>query len=418
MHLPKLIKVLFFLTLIVLGVFLVRGNKEETFQIVLTESGFDPLTLTVPQGSSIVFTTNTGRAFWPASESHPLHDKYPKFDPQKPINADESWVFKAQEIGEWGFHDHLFFTHRGKITVLAKMDWEARNKVLTREEISKRIDRQGPEKSYAQLKRVSDSSSASTHSTFHIFGEVLYQKIGVVGIAVCDEFAGFGCYHGFFIEAVSDKGIEVVGELEQKCVEKFGVAGLGCPHGIGHGLVEFLGYDKLNEALVICSELSWQGELFGCQGGVLMEYNFRTTFREGESIISTREAHGNLYEPCRSVEKKFRQACYFEQASWWNEVLNSDYAKIGTFCAGLIGHEKDSCLLGLGDSVAERSAYDKEIVVKACLDMPGSYEEAICRTGAAWAFFANPEKLDQSEKICEGLGSYQNLCLEKRILVK
>lgn len=398
-------------------IFISRQEPTETFEVVLTESGFEPSELTVTKGSAIVFSTTTGKPFWPASDPHPLHDEYSALDPEKPINSDETWTFKAAKLGQWSYHDHLFFTRRGRMTVLSKSDWKERNKVLTREEISIKIDKEGGSAAYSNLKRVYDPSTSLAHSTFHLFGETLYEKEGISGILVCDEFAGFGCYHGLFIKAVNDKGISVVKDLDKECVAKFGAGGLGCPHGIGHGLIEFLGYDKIDEALSACSTLTWQGELFGCQGGVFMEYNFRTSFEDGESITTTREAQGNLYEPCQSVAQRFRQACYFEQASWWNEVLNFDYPKIGAYCGSLGSKEKDSCLLGLGNNIAERSGYDKEETVDACGQMTDSYSEAVCRAGGAWAFFANPEVAERPEEVCQGLGTYENICLEKRVLV-
>lgn len=421
----KLLILFILVAVLAVGYRLSSQGSAEIFEIVLTETGFEPAELSVPVGSRIVFKTTTGKPYWPASDPHPLHEKYPVFDAKKPIKPDEDWTFRTGKVGEWGFHDHLFFTHRGKLTVVSKKDWDKENKVLTRQDMSKMIEKVGPGEAFKSLKKISDAGLVSTHSIFHIFGEVLYDKSGVSGISVCDEFAGFACYHGFFIAALSNAHmsssedvIKAVQELDQECVKKFGLMGLGCPHGIGHGLVEFLGYDKLSEALSICTKLSWQGPLFGCQGGVLMEYNFRTVFRDDESTVTVREAHGNLYEPCRSVAPRFRQACYFEQASWWLQVLNSDEEKVGSLCQGIINKsEKEACFLGLGTTVTERSGYNRDKIINSCSQMSDPYSEAICRTGGAWAFFANPEKVNQSEEICEGLGTYQKLCLEKRILV-
>lgn len=415
----KLKPIIFVGVAVFLAVFLLRSGKAETFEVVLTENGFEPSAVVVPKGSNIIFSTKAGKPFWPASDPHPLHDNYPGFDPQKPIGSDESWTFKARKVGEWGFHDHLFFTRRGKLTVVSKKQWSQRQKVLTRQELSKLIDKVGAEGAYAEVKKLSDLVNPASHSSSHLFGEVLYEKEGISGISVCDDYAGFGCYHGLFVKAVSDRGLAVAKELDRACVEKFGILGLGCPHGIGHGLVEFLGYDKLNEALDICAQLTWQGELFGCQSGVLMEYNFRTIFEEGGSEVVTREAHGNLYEPCQSVAERFGQACFFEQAAWWREVLNSDDEKVGAFCGGINNStQKEACFLGLGDAVAERSFYDKEAVKEACSRMPDDYGKALCFTGGAWAYFANPEKENESPSLCEDLGRYKKLCLEKRILVK
>ncbi len=388
-----------------------------THEVVIDESGFNPEVLTVVKGDKITFKTNLDNPFWPASDPHPIHDVYSTFDAKKPVDSSSTWEFRPLKVGEWNYHDHLFTAFRGKLIVLSKKDFEISQRVSTRDEITKMIEKDGPSETYQKLQKIYDGASGNAHSTFHILGEVLYSKLGISGISNCNDFAGFGCYHGLFIKAVSEKGIDEAYSIDKECVKIFGPLGLGCPHGIGHGLVEYFGYAKLQDALSICSKLTWQGSLFGCSAGVFMENNFRTVYKDGESTITIREPHGSLYEPCRSLDVKFRQSCYFEQASWWRVALHSDYKKIGELCTGLKGLEKDACLLGLGNSVSESSLYNKSLSIEACGQMPDDYSKVMCRTGSAWAFFANPDKRSLSESLCLGLGNNEKTCLEKRILV-
>ncbi len=390
------------------------------YEVTLSKDGFAPNVLTVQKGDTVVFKTNAGEPFWPAADPHPLHTIFPSFDPKKPINPDASWQFKFSKIGDWSYHDHLFPSFKGRIIVLSKKDFETRNKVLKRSEVEALLAKNGPDKTYSSLKKIYDATSAFAHTTFHLFGEVLYTKYGLNGISYCDDFGGFGCYHGLFIKAVSDKGLDVATELDQKCIEKFGKQGLGCPHGIGHGLVEYFGLGKVNEALSICLKLTWQGPFFGCSGGVFMENNFPTTFdKNGVGKVAAREAHGNLFEPCLSVPSNFKQSCYFEQASWWNQIFLSDYAKVGKFCSQVASTtQSEACLLGVGNSAVETNFYNKDAVITACKQMQNKYSESLCRAGASWAFFANPQYRSLSEGLCLGLGQYEKTCLARRILVK
>ncbi|HET7098655.1 MAG TPA: hypothetical protein VFI61_00235 [Patescibacteria group bacterium] len=400
--------------------FFVPRNKHQVFEVKLGENGFVPNQLTVQKGDSVRFTSSLNTPFWPASDPHPLHTIFPQFDPKKPISPTGSWTFKTTKIGEWNYHDHLFPSYKAKLFVISKKNWILRNTVLKREELNKMVESLGPEKTYQNLKKIYDQSSASTHITFHLLGEVMYTKFGIEGVNYCDNYAGFGCYHGFFIKAVSDKGLGVATQLDEKCVEIFGLNGLGCPHGIGHGLVEYFGLGKIKEALSICAKLSWKGPLFGCSGGVFMENNFPTVFdKNGSSNVVIRGVGNNLFEPCAGLDSKFRQSCYFEQTSWWNQVLGSDYDKVGKLCSSLkIVKERESCLLGMGNSIAESSLYNTNTVINGCSKLQNKNSEAICRAGGAWAFFSNPEKREQSQDVCAGLGLYEKLCLDKRILVK
>jgi plastocyanin len=93
---------------------------SEIVSIVLTETGYEPQNITIEQGTTISFTTTTGRPHWPASNLHPTHDEYSEFDPMEPVPADESWSFTFDKAGDWTFHDHLRAYFTGEIVVVPK----------------------------------------------------------------------------------------------------------------------------------------------------------------------------------------------------------------------------------------------------------------------------------------------------------
>lgn len=283
------------------------------------------------------------------------------------------------------------------------------------------IGKKGARKAYEDIKKVFGTKDyASQHLAAHFFGEALYETEGAEGISVCDDAFGFGCYHGLFVKAISEGGIEVAKELDQVCVEKYGVNGLGCPHGIGHGLGEYMGSNNLLSQLEVCDQLTWKGRLFGCQGGVFMEYNFPTVIGKGTASFTVREDEGKDYhQPCKSLPDKYKSACYFEQTSWWAQILNEDYRKMGELCQEINDRlPKEDCFIGIGNTVTEISMYDKEEVFSACQQMPSQNEIVLCRAGASWAFFANPEKRNAATSICEGLGEEGEVrCIDKSDLL-
>lgn len=97
--------------------FFVPLSNNQTVTIVLKETGFEPQNATIQKGDTIVFKTERGQEFWPASDLHPTHGVYPEFDPQEPVAADKSWEFRFNKIGIWKYHDHLDPFFRGTITV-------------------------------------------------------------------------------------------------------------------------------------------------------------------------------------------------------------------------------------------------------------------------------------------------------------
>ncbi len=101
------------------------------FIIRITNAGFEPNLIEVPKGSRVTFINESSNPSWPASAIHPTHRVYPGsgiekcgtpeqgniFDACRGLEKGESWSFVFNEIGEWGYHDHLNPSLRGKIIV-------------------------------------------------------------------------------------------------------------------------------------------------------------------------------------------------------------------------------------------------------------------------------------------------------------
>ena len=101
--------------------------------IEITSSGFTPETLTISKGDTVTFINKDTEEHWPASAIHPTHTVYPGsdivkcfdgetdkstlFDSCRGLAPGESWSFIFNEVGSWGYHDHLDVNLRGKIIV-------------------------------------------------------------------------------------------------------------------------------------------------------------------------------------------------------------------------------------------------------------------------------------------------------------
>ena len=93
-----------------------------------TDSGYEPSTLTVNAGESVMFTNDSGRSLWTASAMHPTHLVYDgtslgehcpnttgtAFDQ---CVAGDEYSFTFMESGEWGYHNHLNPSDFGTIVV-------------------------------------------------------------------------------------------------------------------------------------------------------------------------------------------------------------------------------------------------------------------------------------------------------------
>ncbi|MFT7507314.1 MAG: hypothetical protein ACI92I_000457 [Acidimicrobiales bacterium] len=250
------------------------------------------------------------------------------------------------------------------------------------------------------------------HDFVHRFGEALYKTEGVPGVAVCDSNYGFGCYHSFFGWALIDNGLDILTELDKSCIETYGEKGLGCQHGIGHGVLAEIGSDNLNDALEACTVLNWKGPIGGCTSGVFMEYNFTTMVGGGTRDPEKSEAH----YPCTALDKKFQLSCYFEQPAWWIAHTQHDYMYTGSKCAAIETKlNREACYKGVGNTVAGSAGYSIKGIQKACSKMPNAEGEILCIEGAAWITSAQPEFDDVWMDLCTPFtGVYYQRCVDSR----
>lgn len=93
-------------------------SRETGFAVVkMYDGNFDPETLSVKKCTKVTFKNESTESRWPASNIHPTHGIYPEFDPQRTIEPGKEWSFVFDKVGNWKYHDHLYPTIRGVISV-------------------------------------------------------------------------------------------------------------------------------------------------------------------------------------------------------------------------------------------------------------------------------------------------------------
>ena len=98
----------------------------------ITATGYDPQNVTVKKGGTVTWINDTDTPNWPATAQHPTHTKYPGsgiekcgtaeqatiFDACKGLAKGESFAFKFDDVGQWGYHEHLSVKMFGKVNVI------------------------------------------------------------------------------------------------------------------------------------------------------------------------------------------------------------------------------------------------------------------------------------------------------------
>jgi hypothetical protein len=240
------------------------------------------------------------------------------------------------------------------------------------------------------------------HNSAHLFGEALYDTVGLTGIAACDLDFNYGCFHGFMTEAIAQKGPSVISKLKEACAPT--PSPLACEHGIGHGIIEYLGHDKLLPALKACDLTNPTDPIAGCRTGLFMEYNIPIVFDEsGDATINARllADPAKPYDVCPSLPEQYQLACYYSLPQWWIQVYGDYKDRLKEFCQNAPGRPNEmGCATGLGSVSGMASHYDPEKAKEYC--MPGMDKELEdrCLISSAQAFYADVADMAATKKLC------------------
>ena len=226
-------------------------------EIVLTNSGFDPQIVTIAQGDTVVFSSNTGKHFWPASNIHPYHSIYPEFDPRRPLSPEEQWIFTFNKPGQWLFHDHLSSQFTGAIIVapspgtsLGECDeTEPNAQECWNISITQTFWENGLDAAFDEMSRIHDLNptfASACHNFTHDIGLLAFSRYGDdVPITEKTSYCNDGFYHGYmegFLTEYQDPHVarEFCDEVEETIGDIYSLAFHQCNHGIGHGTTEYL----------------------------------------------------------------------------------------------------------------------------------------------------------------------------------
>lgn len=277
------------------------------------------------------------------------------------------------------------------------------------------IKRIGGQAAYDTLKLRYASDRTSIHLHAHLFGEALYQAMGSGAITVCDQDLGYGCFHGVFIKAVTTHGIGIISELDASCRNRFGPKALGCQHGIGHGVFEYVGKHHVNEALAICRKLPWKGLLGGCQSGVLMEYHF--PIGSALTAVKPKQPGSNPHDPCDVIPDTFRLACIHELTFWWSALYKTDIQKMASFCFVYTNNNEHAvCFWGIGQFLYRLLHDNPDELIRYCALIPDNLDASLCRAGGRFVQVDNGRTTQ--DNICLSDPKTQRHCNENADLIE
>lgn len=314
-----------------------------TVSIILTPDRFVPKEATVSSGTTVVFSTTRGEYFWPASNTHPIHDLYPAFDPKEPIASDKHWSFRFTKLGTWQYHDHLAPYYTGTLTVVPNTPEsrlhsntsfsvceqlsDDKRLVCYKREVARIIRTDGIEEAIdaaAALYERDPGFANPCHDVMHAIGRTAYDifvEKGRIDLSKKTAYCAFGFYHGF-VETLLAKGrsIEQAREFCQFVDKTLGRetpnARLACYHGIGHGSTdthtpELFGNEEemARRALVRCEEFAETDEQRKqCATGVFDSISIGY-YNQENGLVMRRDDPLWL---CHAQPNVYKEACYLD----------------------------------------------------------------------------------------------------------
>ena len=433
---------------------LAHEGEEGEVVVHVTEKGFEPESVKVRAGETVVFENMDDEGHWPASDSHPTHEEHPAFDPKKPVQPNTEWGFTFDEPGKYEYHDHMNPYLMGEVIVeedaasagagglfaalgifLANA-YEAAVSVLggqdsasagggegesggsdgvdqgglsderyeeRREELLTLVREENPRVALDHIRgeiETDDALSRSCHALVHEVGREAYEKYGDFGEAMKyrDELCNSGYLHGI-IESKFSQSEDVFADMKTMCgrYEPGRYMSWQCYHGIGHGAMFYTSND-LPRSLEMCDGFEDEFGRSSCANGVFME-NFNT---EQKAHVSKYLKESDPFYPCKEQAERHKADCYLYAPTYYLDLEADDYAAALEWCEGAEAGFDSTCARGVGSQMMKENLNDPKLVESTC--MRGEPEQtAPCIEGMAGLYVNHYGSLEPARELCARL---------------
>lgn len=396
--------------------------KGSVHTIILQEDGFSPQKLTIQKGDTIIFKTELGEIFWPASNLHPSHTIYPEFDPLEPVEPNASWQFTFQKSGVWTYHDHLSPFYRGEITVQESSSSlpTTQNKSITRDGCQKlQLERAKLQCQEASIKNILSTEGVSgafdllgelfqadptfannCHDFSHRVGDEAYTvfaKNKEVAFSEKASYCGYGFYHGFMERLLSTGGTieearDFCDNAQQKLAAQTSDAGGACYHGIGHGIVEDTPdpsvwgrpQEIIKPGLELCKSMSLTADrLFRCDTGVFNALEVLMTQKKYDLSYTENDP----FKICKEQKSEHQKACYTQFIVAVMNVTKNDFSRSAEYISSI--PEDTYAIPALYSLVLELPRYTEythKKIASFCRELPERFQQT-CIPSVAEGYF-------------------------------
>ena len=399
------------------------GATEHAATIIYDGVTFNPIRLDINLGDVVRFENLSSDPMWPASNIHPTHEIYSKFDPKRAVAAGDSWFFKFDRSGFWRYHNHLAPNISGLVVTnssgteqdveplpFPKADTtfsKARNLSLegyqdlydSEIELLKHIQRYGPAQTVEALHQATDYFNADCHQRAHVVGRKAYELFGAAAFYLSSHKCQAGSYHGATEALFRDRG---TADLQDDVTTLCGYATVlfyyhQCIHGVGHGLMAWTSYE-LHDALNICEELQTPRDHLACYSGVFMENVVGGL--SGSMGHTTTFLSDDPHYPCNILAERHVPTCYLYQSTRIASLFQWDFTTVGKECSKAPEVAHHHCFRSMGRDVAGFTGGDAHSSIERCSTVIDPTNRAYCIEGAVQDGFWDASGADKAAEMC------------------
>ena len=391
----------------------VQESKSEEIVVTKTDRGFLPSKVVINAGDTVIFKTEEGKEFWPASDFHPTHGQFPEFDPQRALASTETWSMQFTAPGVWGFHDHMDSQMKGQIVVRGKTG-EDRASCLERQkntdlapgcweaDVTDVLSNKGLGAAFTLVDSFYAEDPAfrrNCHDVMHILGAAAFREFKNSPSVRAEQrtsYCGYGFYHGFVETMLLENGSANFDAVKKYCTllrKEYSPAASGpCFHGIGHAIFDSLpgslwgSDDAMTEsALAVCERvLVEKEERVQCASGVynslanaLSARTYQLSYSDMDALVF-----------CDIQKEEYRESCLAEVGIGYIREKQMDRGAALSFVRSMNEYEKFSQLFYYFSDETKRMMFNLDVLAlsSSCTALEGSAETRQCIDGVLQGF--------------------------------
>ena len=391
--------------------------------VTYADGGVSPERIEIDAGQDVQFVNESDRPFWPASNIHPTHQVYSRFDPYSPLGPAESWSFTFDKAGFWRYHDHLTPPHGGLIVVRGEAAAsevqplsidprelsfkevgtlsveDASNLFRDDDLLARYVKEYGPANTLRLLADSEARVNVDCHQRAHEAGRIAYEQFGALAFSLSGHECHSGGYHGATEALFRARGTaNLEADIAVVCGSTLNTFFRHqCVHGVGHGLMVWTSYELL-EALILCDRLEQAVDQQSCYSGIFMENVVGGL--SGATGHFTEYLSEDPHFPCSILEERYMGPCYFFQTSRMLMLAEGDFQQVAKGCVEAPQAARRLCLQSMGRDVGGVSRGNPEQAIHLCSYAEDRRDRRDCLGGAVQDTFWDASGSDNALAFC------------------